>query len=263
MFAALHTLKISYAHIEPTTRLLSLCDALPLRDFHVNIAWSDTNTADELHNLFAAISSSILQSSITTLTIDNDCHEDFWGRIPGDVRMYGHSLRLLFHFVNLAFVSIKSPGTFDFDNATVSTLAHAWPLIETLQLEVTFPLQGPKATLECLQYLARCAHLHTSTIALDCSVAPVTGSISPFQSAMTELNIGFSPITAPATAVALFISDVFPNLEQISSSWDIGTQDDDVDAQIQEFRPRWEEVDIEIRAGAALIAASSLTGWGN
>ncbi|KAJ6564713.1 hypothetical protein B0H19DRAFT_1141785 [Mycena capillaripes] len=168
--------------------------------------------------------------------------------------MQGHSIHLLFRFANLTFVLLKSPGAFDFDNAFVSSLTQAWPLVETLHLLTAFPLRKPKATLACIRYFTRCRHLQTLEITVDCSVpVPATdltradsGSLR-LTNHLTALNVGFSPISTPTLPVVRFIADIFPHLQRIESVWDIGDTDNYyLYDQARKFHPRWTEVSREI-----------------
>ncbi|KAJ7719212.1 hypothetical protein B0H14DRAFT_3010191, partial [Mycena olivaceomarginata] len=86
--------------------------------------------------------------------------------------MYNQSLRMLLPFSNLTTVSIASHGGFNFDNATISAMTRAWPHIESLRLSVTFPVQPPQATAECLRSFAQCPHLRTLKITLDFAAVP-------------------------------------------------------------------------------------------
>lgn len=256
IFPALRALRLRRIAVEPTTRFLSLCHELQLVSFNVSIF--ALYTTAEMHSLLAAISSHISHSSLTSLAVGH-----YHGRQdPTCHLMNSHSIRQLLCFVNLTSLSIKASGGFDFDNATVFAMAHAWPLVETLLLSVVFPVQHPRATLECLRYFTHCPKLRMLEITVDCPAAPpaehaITTSAS--QCTLIQLNVGFSTISAPPVSIARFISDVFPSLQEIRTCWDfVDTDSYQLYQQRNRFRPRWQEVDSEIRDGALLTAASNL-----
>jgi hypothetical protein len=137
-----------------------------------------------MHNLLGIISSKVSLSSLTTVVVGSQGHwDDFLEvEIPTDHVMYNQSLRMLLPFSNLTTVSIASLGGFNLDNVTISAMTRAWPHIESLRLSVTFPVQPPQATAQCLRSFAQCPHLRTLKITLDFAAVPaLDDSESPFR----------------------------------------------------------------------------------
>ncbi|KAJ7214510.1 hypothetical protein GGX14DRAFT_333158, partial [Mycena pura] len=99
--------------------------------------------------------------------------------------------------------------------------ARAWPRLGSLMLYSFDPEPNPflplRPTLASLYSFAQhCPRLHSLEIMLDARVLPITHDTSqPPQGQVAALRIGHSPIFRPS-AVARFLSDIFPNLVTIA-----------------------------------------------
>ncbi|KAJ7776188.1 hypothetical protein B0H16DRAFT_1712566 [Mycena metata] len=258
-FVALASLRLYYTDIKSTTRFLSDCGTLPLTLFSVTVPALQTKTA--LHDLVSTVASTVLPTTLTAFNVHNHGQYDFFVGVqsPTDHCVLGDSLHLLLSFVNLTSVTITSPGSFDLDNDTVIAMTRAWPRIEVLHLCSVFPVQPPRATLECLPYFLHSLMLRTLAITVDCSAVPVrsddsgSGSIAATVSShpLVELDLSFSPLspsTAGAVNLAQFISEIFPALRGVRTAWDIGdTESYALYQQVLRYRPYWRQVDAAVR----------------
>ncbi|KAJ7025179.1 hypothetical protein C8F04DRAFT_1269536 [Mycena alexandri] len=255
-FAALASLRLCYAVIETTTRFLSHCGILPLTSFSATVPELQTTAA--LHNLVATVASTVLPTTLTAFNVHNHGRHDYFVGVqsPTDHLVLSDSLRLLFSYVNLTSVTITSPGSFDLDNDTVLAMTRAWPCIE-VHLQSVFPVLPPRATLECLRYFLHSPVLRTLAIMVDCAVAPVrnddsgSGTIAASSHPLVELDLSFSPLSRSTVGVdtlAQFISNIFPALRGVHTSWDIGdTESYTLYQQVLRYRPYWRQVDAVIR----------------
>jgi hypothetical protein len=143
----------------------------------------------------------------------------------------GDSLRPLFCFANLEFVSIHTPAGSDLDDATIADMARSWPYLTELHLRPGNQHRPPRGTLVGLQTLAQhCPFLRALSITLDATAIPV-GAIAG-QRSVESLHMGSSPITT-AAPVARWLSSVFRGLTDVRA---------DYVQMFPDYYDRWEEL---------------------
>ncbi|KAJ7181473.1 hypothetical protein C8R43DRAFT_1170365 [Mycena crocata] len=211
---ALRTLHFGQTHLRPVIKILEWCNEAPLESFSIHL--SEVHTASAMHSFCVALSAACSHSSLTSLFVENDA-DDLWGEEQDHV-VENHSIALLFCFTNLTSVAITSPPGFELDNATVSDMAQAWPMLESVALVTKFFERPPSTTLDCLSYFAAyCPHLESLTMTFDGTVPPdtafgTTNLIAGHR--LHHLDVGHSPIFS-AIPAAGFIASLFPNLQDI------------------------------------------------
>ncbi|KAJ6563651.1 hypothetical protein DFH09DRAFT_1158617 [Mycena vulgaris] len=245
--AVLRKLYLAFAEIGVTTRFLGWCKEMPL--ISLVVEFITFLTGQETHNLFDALSASVLHSSLTEINLINGYEDRNPAHFPNHI-VHSHSIRLLFSFTNLTSVIILTAVGIDLDNATVSTLARAWPRLEHLELSSYYhysPATRPRATLECLRsFAAWCPRLAKLSMTLDGTAIPSLESCSSrvVHSALVFLHVEHSPISTPLS-VARFLSGIFTVLKDIRSSAE--DNDNDVEDELAEQSEvirydLWEEV---------------------
>jgi hypothetical protein len=232
--AALRRFYLAYAEIDVTTRFLGWCKELPLR--YLDVEFVTFLTGQEMHNLFDALSASVLHSSLTEINLLNGYEDKNPAPFPNHI-VYSHSIRLLCNFTSLTSVVILTAVGIDLDNATVSSLARAWPRLERLDLSSYYhysPAARPRATLECLcSFAIWCPCLAKLSMTLDGTAIPALepGSSRFVHSALVYLHVEHSPISTPLS-VARFLSGIFTVLKEIRSSAE--DNDNDVEDELTE-----------------------------
>ncbi|KAJ6564705.1 hypothetical protein B0H19DRAFT_1141770 [Mycena capillaripes] len=219
-FLKLRELTLGHPDIRATIQYLALCNAVPLNDF--NVCFFDIVTAHELRDLFAAISEGFSHSTVAELFLDNQFDESEPEELDPVIHIVqSDSLRPLLCFTNLVSVLIVTPLGVDLDDESVLELARSWPRIENLWLKAKFPTHAPRATLGCLHSFAEhCPHLRQLTITFDATSAPSSDANpgSHFgHHRLRSLGVEHSPLSISPISAARFLSNVFPNLEDIET----------------------------------------------
>ncbi|KAJ7836450.1 hypothetical protein B0H14DRAFT_1122075 [Mycena olivaceomarginata] len=242
--AVLWRLYLAWAEIGVTTRFLGWCKEMPL--ISLDLEFTTSSTGQEMHNLFDALSTSVLHSSLSKISVIDEYEDRNPARFPNHL-VYSHSIRPLFSFTNLTSVLILTAVGIDLDNTTVSTLARAWLRLERLELSAYyqyFPAVRPRATLECLYSFATwCPRLTKLSITLDGTAIPFleSGSRRVLHSALVYLHVGHSLISTPLS-VARFLSGIFTVLREIRSSAE--DNDSDIEDELSELHHNlWKEVE--------------------
>ncbi|KAJ7845132.1 hypothetical protein B0H14DRAFT_2775230 [Mycena olivaceomarginata] len=231
----LRRLYLAWAEIGITTRFLRWCKEMPL--ISLNLEFTTSSTGQEMHSLFDTLSASVLHSSLTKICMMDKYEDRNPVRFPNHL-VYSHSIQPLFSFTNFTSVLILTAVGIDLDNSTVSTLVHAWPWLERLELSAYyqyFPATRPRATLECLySFAAWCPRLTKLSITLNCMATPFleSGSSRVLHSALVYLHVGHSPISTPLS-VARFLSGIFTVLRKIC----------DIEDGPMEHHNPWKEVE--------------------
>ncbi|KAJ7455840.1 hypothetical protein FB451DRAFT_1143740 [Mycena latifolia] len=246
--ADLRRLYLAYAEIGVTTRFLGWCKEMPL--ISLDLEFTTFLTGQETHNLFDALSASVLHSSLTEISVINEYEDRNPAHDPNHI-VHSQSVRPLFSFSNLTSVLILTAVGIDLDNATVSTLARAWPRLECLELSSYYqysPAGRPRATLECLRsFAAWCPRLAKLSMTLDGTAIPSleSGSSRVLHSVLGCLHVEHSPISTPLS-VARFLSGIFTALKDIRSSAEDNESEfeDELTEQSAAIRyDRWKEVE--------------------
>ncbi|KAK7468316.1 hypothetical protein VKT23_002830 [Stygiomarasmius scandens] len=186
----------------------------------------------EIHAFFQALADSPWKDSLSSLELhrafDVDPESDVW--TSPVYRVTSSTFKPLFSLPNLQFVQLRLENAFDLDNATLSDMARAWPKLSTLDIGCggTWGISegGLKITLDGLLPLVQhCPRLNTFSLCVNAAYNPASPSSRPGAGITNEkvliLNFCNSTISDPLE-VALFLSDVFPNLLDIvawSEGW--------------------------------------------
>ncbi|KAJ7502553.1 hypothetical protein B0H11DRAFT_1989089 [Mycena galericulata] len=132
-------------------------------------------------------------------------------------------LRPLLSFVNLSEVTVVAGHGIDVDDVFVKEMARAWPQLQKLDLSPGCQSARyiPQITLNGLIPLAQhCPRLASLALVIDATdVDPFTkekpgGGLT--NRSLVDLNVVESPLTSPS-AVASFLSAIFPNLQRVST----------------------------------------------
>ncbi|KAJ7753610.1 hypothetical protein DFH07DRAFT_823856 [Mycena maculata] len=101
-------------------------------------------------------------------------------------------------------------------------MARSWPNLQSLHLEAATSLCHPsRMTLHGLRGFAQhCKDLKKLSVTFDASTVPPLNDPNTIisQASLVWLNVGAATIITDQTAVALFLSDLFPNLPKIDTS---------------------------------------------
>ncbi|KAJ7473657.1 hypothetical protein B0H11DRAFT_1340284 [Mycena galericulata] len=241
VFSSLQTLYFS-SEIDSPVRFLEWGNKIPLVEFTAECpAFS---TTDEINRLFSAATGGISHPSLTKFTFNND-YDSFDSSDSANYLIRSSSLRSLFCFVNLTFISILSPVGIDLDDATITDMARSWRHIECLELQSYYGTAAPRTTLQCLEAFPKyCPHLTKLSIAFDATVIPTSQSDLSLES-LKDLDVEASPI-ATAPPVAHFIASIFPSLEDITTLPDsLGGDvqwEADVGPEALQYDRHWKEV---------------------
>ncbi|KAJ7440613.1 hypothetical protein FB451DRAFT_1058758 [Mycena latifolia] len=177
----------------------------------------------DIHAFCTAIQASCSHTSLESL--DLTTHE-----YPPDAQhdsfiITNETIRTLFCFKNLTFISIMAPAGFDFDDSIIADMACSWPRVKTLLLQSDVE-RPPRNTLHCLYAIARnCPELEQLHITLDATAFAI-GAHRAHQWSLKSLMIGRSPINARTHDVARIISAIFPDLPQLGAYELFGTFED-------------------------------------
>ncbi|KAJ7459334.1 hypothetical protein FB451DRAFT_1405966 [Mycena latifolia] len=196
MFLTLEQLVPHWERIHSIITFLDMSGRSPLRQIHTTLAECPSTTSLRL----------------LTVGIDSDL-------VPADAELW--TMQPLLRFVNLTTVDLMSPIGFYLDDAIVSAMAHAWPLLQELSLSSLEPATVRRVTLASLRALAKfCPKLEVIQLAFDASsVPPAEDTLTPptRQSTLYRLHVENSTIER-RIAVARFLSGIFPNLVVIPTN---------------------------------------------
>ncbi|KAJ7478279.1 hypothetical protein FB451DRAFT_1032550, partial [Mycena latifolia] len=164
-------------------------------------------------------------------------------------------LRILSCFVNIRTLSITAPVEFDLDDTVVAQLAEAWPNIIILTLKATVTYAPPRITLQSLRSLAQtCPHLKSLHLAFDATTIPAPALC------VWSIHVAYSPISS-ATAVARYLSSLFPNLCDVTT--DLEDEDNGDPAEVENDDAQhhlWKQVEDQVPEFVA--ARTEERAWG-
>ncbi|KAJ7147779.1 hypothetical protein C8R43DRAFT_952804 [Mycena crocata] len=253
-FPSLAELSINMASsMDALTALLCMLPHAPLQTFSFSGTYS---TSIRPAGLFAALRAHCSHSHLTTI------HISFRGRdssVPGNP-ITPEALRPLLAFTRLRRVQLTAD--FSLDNAFCAEMAVAWPDIEALDLSL-FGVQTnvPSAvTLSGLSSFARHC-LHLKHIALPLDAASVPEAATSTQTALTFLDVVYSPIESTAP-VARFLSATFPSLKKISTLGDRWRKEEDgfMAPELEAMHRKWKEVE-KLASMATAMRAEDEKFW--
>jgi hypothetical protein len=235
LFPALHEL-VLYAAVwaEPSDFLEGFMRAAPLRK--TTIAVTEAPLSHHLQRLFTICA----YHSLTSIVLSTRGHA-----LADDERRHVLDpgvLGLLFACPDLEVLEITTAISFEeVDDTVIRNMASAWPRLKSLALrnwKVTSP--PTKVTLVGLLPLADCIFLKSVSINVDATVPNPNVYLRPdgtfYNGALTHLSVNHSLIEEPID-VALFLSNVFPNLAKIEPCGDWNCEDMDLSCEL------WREVE--------------------
>ncbi|KAJ6587533.1 hypothetical protein DFH09DRAFT_1274460 [Mycena vulgaris] len=229
--------------MEAATALLAILPNRPFQTLSINR--TPIHCTHIARQFYSALAKRCSHSSLRALNIHYDAWENNDDALSAeDIAMYsvGPDILLpLFSFDHLVNVVLVHPVGFDIDDATVRTMARAWPRIEILSLRAG-PLRHvpPRLTLEGLSAFAEyCPHLSTLAITFDATLVPTrrgpTKTARVCQGSLRTLAVSLSLISKPGR-VAVFLSAIFPELRWIETCYDdtLDAEEGEVDVIIPE-----------------------------
>ncbi|KAJ7608852.1 hypothetical protein DFH06DRAFT_190486 [Mycena polygramma] len=185
-------------------------------------------TSQTTARLHAAIAANSSYDTLICLRVEDNWSEtrsrvDVPDELGFDHFVVGReSLQILFAFTNLRTVILKPCYGFhlDVNDRVVSEMARAWCRVEELRLARSHDLHtfgfGAAITLQGIRAIAtHCKNLHTLEINFNATRIPLP-SDACVQTSLATLEVHCSRIVSP-TAVALFLSEIFPNLNNVHS----------------------------------------------
>ncbi|KAJ7630280.1 hypothetical protein FB45DRAFT_1150273 [Roridomyces roridus] len=237
-FQFLQTLHF-HSDIHSVSQFLERGRRIPLVEFKCES--STSAMADEVDRLFSAVSGAISHPTLEQFSLDNGYISD---ELTDLIR--SSSIRSLFCFVNLTFLSILSTTGIDWDDATVTDMARSWPRIKSLELLAFRGTAAPRATLRSLEAFAQyCPDLTALGIAFDAISVPTLSASNFSLPALTWLDVEASPVSEPH-AVAMFLEAILPRLETLQTLVDGAGSEETLQLEYDEV---WKEVDA-IRKGS-------------
>ncbi|TRM58918.1 hypothetical protein BD626DRAFT_573171 [Schizophyllum amplum] len=168
--------------------------------------------------------------------------------IAGDWLISLHLITPLSRFCNLTNVAIGGTSGSGITDDGYAQLAQLWPKLRRLQLGLPYFPSGPlSCTLSALLHFAKnCHHLERLTLPLDAidvpNPVPQADLLICRNSSLTYLHVGRASINDP-TAVALFLSAIFPGLQEVVCSGESEfNQEEDGAVRGREMIRKWAEV---------------------
>ncbi|KAF7354094.1 hypothetical protein MVEN_01096800 [Mycena venus] len=223
-FHALKKLNVWATTPKLGTRIMRAIESGALTEIHL-VFESQFPSSQATARLYTTIASNGSHSTLQSLRVEDEwkfgdipipLDEEFDNYIVG-----GGTLEILFPFANLTTVILKPFHGFDLDDEMVAKMAHAWRRVQ--ELRVAFGIdwhipdvRTPRVTLAGIYTVAtHCLDLHTLELYFNSSVIPPLERTHT-HAGLVKLDVLCSPISSP-TAVAQFLSKVFPNLREIHS----------------------------------------------
>ncbi|KAJ7642315.1 hypothetical protein DFH06DRAFT_1477521 [Mycena polygramma] len=188
-------------------------------------------TSQTTARLYAAIDANRSHATLNCLRVEDEWVENGSQADPpdedpdeDDFKLYlvdPGTLQILFPFTNLTTIILKPCYGFALNDSVVSEMARAWCRVEELRLARSHDLHtfefNEAVTLQGIRAIAtHCKNLHTLEINFDATRIPPPCDTCP-QTSLTTFYVHCARITTP-TAVASFLSDIFPKLEDVRSS---------------------------------------------
>ncbi|KAJ7611869.1 hypothetical protein DFH06DRAFT_1485040 [Mycena polygramma] len=215
MFPRLRRLNLGSIETRSATKLFRCLSRTSLVVLRMTLT-----THPAMSALFQALRSTDSHESLGSLKITAYGYDDPPGGSNRTCCISGRSVSALACFRNMTTLHIESSMGPDLDDATMATLASAWPLFQRFTLEVdddvvSTPWIPTKITIQCLQSFARhCPLLQYLAISFHATSVPSLRDESAVQSSLKELQVGFSPISDPAP-VSQYLWKLFPLLRQV------------------------------------------------
>ncbi|KAJ7608850.1 hypothetical protein DFH06DRAFT_190472 [Mycena polygramma] len=184
-------------------------------------------TSQTTARLYAAIDGNRSHATLNCLRVEDEWVENGSQADPpdeDDFKLYlvdPGTLQILFPFTNLTTIILKPCYGFALNDSVVSEMARTWCRVEELRLARSHDLHSfefnEAVTLQGIRAIAtHCKNLHTLEINFDATRIPPPCDSCP-QTRLATFYVHCARITTP-TAVASFLSSIFPKLEAVRSS---------------------------------------------
>jgi hypothetical protein len=196
--------------------------------------------------LFSILPNGILHDSLAIVTIRGLVQNDSGHPVP--IRFQIMSPLLQFRRISHLTNDGSKYSALDLDDNDVACIAQAWPCLTSFSIRPTKYIMVPsRLTLRALiPFVKYCPKLETLSIKINATIIddyeekPGKGL---YGDRLQKLNVFDSPIDDPAR-VAAFLSDIFPNVRNISSTVR--------GAEMPVVGPKWDEVERLIPVFAAV-----------
>ncbi|KAJ6517383.1 hypothetical protein C8R47DRAFT_1205607 [Mycena vitilis] len=205
---------------------------------HIDIRIFPVASIQAISALYDTMAENVPPRALCSLTIFNT-------QLRGGFSPLPLAFPPLLAFHNLKTVTLYNDCAFALDDGIVHQMACAWPNIQFLALISRYPQvhsDPPRVTLAALCSLAEhCPALSTLGIDINALVVPLLDDFAFLRPALVTLEVGYAPIKNPS-AVADFISAVFPNLTPFVTAFWLTSATSLTPAEEQQLRDRWDEV---------------------
>ncbi|KAK6988192.1 hypothetical protein R3P38DRAFT_3097446 [Favolaschia claudopus] len=244
-----------------------MCSDTPFA--RVSVTFKSHPTAADTERFFHILKVGYACATLRSLTLAPSYFASAPPATPNYI-LSGASLHNLAHFRALEHFNLWT-FALDVDDAAIANLVASWPRLKTLHLvamTIAMDQADPQPTLQSLWSIAKsCPDLTSLFLEIDATYIPTTHPIRVVQESLDELSVGLSLITEP-TAVARYLSSLFPNLTNITTRYDGGTSEDDDEDEDDEPNPdgrgrreRWKQVESQIPHFVA--ARREEAAWGS
>ncbi|KAK7062461.1 hypothetical protein R3P38DRAFT_2597541 [Favolaschia claudopus] len=243
MFRVLRRLHLSQLDIGQGTAFLTLCCDSPLSSSTFFLELKTTPTFAATDAFYDALTTACDHGSVRRLELHFTCHVS--PESPPFTMTQG-SLTKLACFSALTELHISGQLSFDIDDLDFAKLIAAWPLMESLSMAPCGVDVRPRLTLQSFQKVAQnCPRLRILHVAVDATQIPPNRPVRVTSHSLVDLYIDSSNISNPS-AVARFLSGLFPNLVRIWTDVDIELRADDDEpwgAETMQRHDRWRQVE--------------------
>ncbi|THH32429.1 hypothetical protein EUX98_g1766 [Antrodiella citrinella] len=231
-FSALTTLKLEMLDVPRLSDLLQHSKFPSLQSLDCAFSNPSPNCSHiEILTLISAIADSCIAATLTRVAIGAVMHRPETSESDS---VMSDALRPLLRHQNMREFVIRSPWSWDLDNALIVDIARSWNEIEVLILSPNNHWPSPsRITLVGLEPLAlHCPQLAEFGAIIDTSaplVAPDFFNRMPiggkWSMSLQTLAVDCSPIDSPAV-VAFYLSRMFPNVNVIEAFQSYEDEDD-------------------------------------
>ncbi|KIJ63077.1 hypothetical protein HYDPIDRAFT_29769 [Hydnomerulius pinastri MD-312] len=214
-FTSLTSLEVCSHNVDQLSHLLKRVHLPGVTELNVYVVTPGSDGA-AFARFFESVSQCCSPSSLRDLGVT--IHGDFIDHIP-KAHCNIDEFRPLFKFRNLQTLRMDAVS-FAVDNSELEELSLAFPSIEDMDMWTCTPPVTPKNTLEGLiPLLKNCPKLRSLAFSLDAtsvSISPGRPGGGVQNTHIDVLALSNSPI-ADEREVAVFLSDILPNVERIDS----------------------------------------------
>jgi hypothetical protein len=245
-FASIYSLTL---RANALSTLTSLLEPMRFKPGTVSFVVASTPTPDALRLFFLALASACGSEQLTRISLTTSSKRQ---RAVPHEQVTLTTFQSLLALPNIHAFEFEAPCDIALDDHAITTLTKHWPKLTVLSLNAKsgWGITSRVTHQGLITLLSRCAALIELALAIDFSQVDVPHAEVPDSrpgDGVTNdkcliANFVTSAIIFPIT-IAAFLSDVCPELEAVSSSWNHGMLGPDVDLdEVDTFRERWEEV---------------------